>query len=73
MGRAAATNEFVPVAVAAAALARLSSPADRPAEDAAGSGGAVIDVIVGSMTVRIPPGADEGMLRRVLGVVKTLA
>jgi hypothetical protein len=69
----APTNEFVPVATSAEEPGRLSSLADRRTEDAAGSGGAVIDVIVGSMTVRIPPGADERMLRRVLGVVKTLA
>jgi transposase len=73
LGRAAVANEFVPVAMSADEPARLSPPADRWTEDAAGGGGAVIDVIVGSMTVRIPPGADERMLQRVLGVVKTLA
>ena len=72
LGEPAAIGEFVPVEVSATDRL-LAPPAERGTKGETGLGGAVIELVVGSVTVRVPPGADEATLRRVVGVVKALA
>jgi transposase len=61
--------DFVPVVNDACAADAVPAGSACPTAD----GLAVIEVVVGTMTVRVPPSADEVTLRRVLDAVKALA
>jgi hypothetical protein len=50
------TPAFAPVVIGAAAEARADAP--------------VIEIVIGTATVRVPPGADAATLRAVLRVLK---
>ena len=66
--------DFVPVVSAHAdetAIMTTADPVGATHDDLAEA--AMIEVVVGTMTVRVPPSADETTLRRILGVVKSLA
>jgi len=65
--------DFVPVVndgVGEAVAVMMAVPAG--ATDGNPAGPAMIEVVVGTMRVRVPPSVDEVTLRRVLGVVKAL-
>ena len=66
--------DFVPVASDPADETAITVAADPAGAKSDGlAGPAMIEVVVGTMTVRVPPSTDEMTLRRILGVVKSLA
>ena len=66
---APAGGSFVPVSVAEDDPPR--SVPTMPAKE--GQPSAVVEIIIGAATVRVPPSADEATLRRVLAAVRGLA
>ncbi len=71
-GVGGAAEGFVPVVGDFRVVAE--TPQDVMVADAAAADGpGAIEVVVGAMTVRVPPATDEAALRRVLGVVRSLA
>ncbi len=71
-GGAGADEGFVPV-VGDCRAAEAPLAAAMMAGDAIAGGPGAIEVVVGAMIVRVPAAVDEATLRRVLGVVRSLA
>jgi transposase len=68
-----ATGGFVPVMAAPTVPDMSAVTAGSALRDTVGGAPTVIEVVVGTMVVRVSTVSDEGALRRVLGVVRSLA
>lgn len=73
-GKGATDEGFVPVVGAAAAEAAAGDNMAAAMEAAHAAGpGDTIEVVIGTISVRVPAAADAAAVRRVLGIVRSLA